>query len=325
MTFRSGLAVLACAISWLLVFPALGQTYPSKPVRIIVPFPPGGSGDTLVRTIGQRMAESSSWGQPIIVENRPGANTILGAELVARAAPDGYTLFVPVDSTLTMNPFVYRKLPYSVEADFAPITLLAEQSLLLTVNPAKVKAKTLSEFVAEAKQAPGKYNIGIGAIVAQVTAELLKSTTGMDLVIVPHKGGPDSLNSLLSGAIESSISDITPYVPHIREGRLRAIAVTRARRSAALPDTPTISESGYPGFDVRSWFGLLAPRAVSRDVVMKINAEVTAALKHPDVVKRLSTIGLEPLPGTPEEFAEVIRADTAKWSKIIQAAGIRIE
>jgi tripartite-type tricarboxylate transporter receptor subunit TctC len=319
------LGFMASAVLGLFPVPALSQTFPTKPVRIVVPFPPGGSGDTLVRVLGQKMAESPSWGQTVLVENRPGANTIIGADLVAKSAPDGYTLFVPVDSTLTMNPFVYRKLPYNAETDFAPTALLAEQSLLLTVNPTKVKARTLQEFVSEVKQAPGRFNIGIGAIVAHVAAELLKSTTGMNLVVIPHKGGPDSLNSLLSGSIESAISDITPYVPHIRDGRLRALAVTRARRSAALPDVPTVAEEGYPGFDVRSWFGLVAPRTTPRDVVMKINTEVNAALNHPDVRKRLADVGLEPLPGTPEQFAAVIKADTAKWSKVIQEAGIRIE
>jgi tripartite-type tricarboxylate transporter receptor subunit TctC len=324
-SMRAFIAISASVILGALSTPASCQTFPSKPVRIVVPFPPGGSGDTLVRVVGQKMAESSGWGQTVLVENRPGANTIIGADLVAKSPPDGYTLFVPVDSTLTMNPFVYRKLPYNAETDFAAIALLAEQSLLLTVNPTKVKARTLAEFVSEVKQSPGRYNIGIGAIVAHVAAELLKSTTGMNLVVIPHKGGPDSLNSLLSGSIESAISDITPYVPHLREGRLRALAVTRARRSAALPDVPTVAEQGYPGFDVRSWFGLVAPRATSREVVMKINAEVNAALNHPDVRKRLLDVGLEPLPGTPEQFAAVIKGDTAKWSKVIQDAGIRIE
>jgi tripartite-type tricarboxylate transporter receptor subunit TctC len=289
-----------------------------------VPFPPGGSGDTLTRIVGQKLTASPSWAQPVVVENRPGANTILGADLVAKSPPDGYTLFVAVDSTVTMNPFVYRKLPYG-EGDLVPVVFLAEQSLLLTVNPAKVKAHNLREFVAEVKQNPGKFNIGIGALVAQVAAELLKSTTGMDLVVIPHKGGPDSLNSLLSGSIEATISDITPYVPHIREGRLRALAVTRARRSNALPDVPTVAEQGYPGYDVRSWFGLFAPRGTPREVVSKINQEVINALKHEDAKKRLSDVGLEPQYMTPEEFAQVIKSDADKWSKVIRQAGIRIE
>jgi tripartite-type tricarboxylate transporter receptor subunit TctC len=223
-----------------------------------------------------------------------------------------------------MNPFVYRKLPYG-EGDLIPVAFLAEQSLLLTVNPAKVKARNLKEFVAEVKQSPGKMNIGIGALVAHVAAELLKSTTGMDLLVIPHKGGPDSLNSLLSGSIESAVSDITPYVPHIREGRLRALAVTRARRSGALPDVPTVAEQGYPGYDVRSWFGLLAPRGTTREVVAKINQEVIQALKHEDAKKRLGDVGLEPQYLTPEQFAAVIKSDADKWSKVIRQAGIRIE
>jgi tripartite-type tricarboxylate transporter receptor subunit TctC len=300
------------------------QSFPAKPVRIIVPFPPGGSGDTLTRIVGQKLTASPSWAQSVVVENRPGANTILGADLLVKSPADGYTLFVAVDSTVTMNPFVYRKLPYG-EGDLVPVVFLAEQSLLLTVNPAKVKARNLREFVAEAKQNPGKLNIGIGALVAQVAAELLKSTTGMDLVVIPHKGGPDSLNSLLSGSIEATISDITPYVPHIREGRLRALAVTRARRSNALPDVPTVAEQGYPGYDVRSWFGLFAPRNTPREVVSKINHEVINALKQEDAKKRLSDVGLEPQYMTPEEFAQVIKSDADKWSKVIRQAGIRIE
>jgi tripartite-type tricarboxylate transporter receptor subunit TctC len=321
MTFRTLLCGAVLALSGAT---CLAQSFPAKPVRIIVPFPPGGSGDTLTRIVGQKLTESATWAQPVVVENRPGANTIIGADLVAKSPPDGHTLFVAVDSTVTMNPFVYRKLPYG-EGDLIPVAFLAEQSLLLTVNPAKVKARNLKEFVAEVKQSPGKMNIGIGALVAHVAAELLKSTTGMDLLVIPHKGGPDSLNSLLSGSIESAVSDITPYVPHIREGRLRALAVTRARRSGALPDVPTVAEQGYPGYDVRSWFGLLAPRGTTREVVAKINQEVIQALKHEDAKKRLGDVGLEPQYLTPEQFAAVIKSDADKWSKVIRQAGIRIE
>jgi tripartite-type tricarboxylate transporter receptor subunit TctC len=301
---------------------ALGQAYPSRPIRILVPFPPGGSGDTFARVLGQKFTES--WGQPAIVESRPGGNTIIAADAVAKSPPDGYTLLLAVDATLTMNPYLYRKLPYKVESDLAPVALLAEQSLLLAVHP-KSGVKSLHEFVAYAKANPGKVNLGIGSSVAQVAAELIKSAIGVDAVIVPYKGGSDTLQALAAGTIEASISDINPYLSYIRDGRLTAVAVTRARRSQSLPDVPSVSESGYSAVDVRSWFGMLAPGATPRPVVLKLNQELNRIIALPDVRERLANMGLEPLTGTTEQFAAVIKSDSAKWSKVISDAGIRLD
>ncbi|MSQ73916.1 MAG: tripartite tricarboxylate transporter substrate binding protein [Betaproteobacteria bacterium] len=301
---------------------APAQEFPSRPIRILVPFPPGGSGDTLTRLVGVKLTES--WKQQVIVENRPGGNTIIASELVSKSSPDGHTLLLAVDSTMTMNPSLYAKLPYTL-ADFAPIALLAEQSLLLSVNPSKIAARNFQEFVAYAKAHPGKINLGTGAIVSQVTVELIKAAAGIDIVIVPFKGGPESLQNLLGGSIEASLSDITPYVPHIREGRLRAIALSRARRSASLPEVPTIAESGYPEIDAHSWFGLFAPAATPPAVVSRLNAEVNRILQLPDVSTRLAGVGLEVARGSPEQFTAIIRSQSEKMSRVIKAAGIRLE
>jgi tripartite-type tricarboxylate transporter receptor subunit TctC len=302
--------------------PLVAQEYPSRPMRILVPFPAGGSGDTFARVLGQKLTEA--FGQPAIVENRPGANTIIAAEAVAKSPPDGYTMLLAVDATLTMNPFLYQKLPYKVDSDLAPVALLAEQSMMLSAH-SKTRIKTLPEFIAYAKANPGKLNVGIGASVAHVAAELIKTALNVDYVIVPYKGGGDTMQALAAGSIEAAVSDITPVIPHVKEGRINAVAVTRAKRTQSLPDVPSISELGYPSVDVRSWFGMLVAGATPRPIVMKLNQEFNRIIALPEVRARLVTIGLEPLTGTPEQFTALIKSDSAKWSKVIKEAGIKLD
>jgi tripartite-type tricarboxylate transporter receptor subunit TctC len=304
---------------------ALAQSYPDKPVRLIVPFPPGGSSDTVMRIIGQKLYESPSWGQPVIILNKPGANTVVAAKEVAQSAPDGYTLFQAVDSTMTINTLVMKDVGYDPQRGFTPITLLTEQPLLITVNPSKMKARSMKELVQEVKQAPGKFNLGTGAIVTQGAAALIKASTGMDIVLVPFKGGAETLQNILSGTIEIAMSDIAPYIGAITGGKVVGIAVTSAKRSSALPDVLTLVESGYPDIDVRTWNGLFAPRDLPREIVTKINQEVTRILRMPEVKSRLSTLGLEASPSTSEELTAIVKSDTARWEKVLSAAPIRIK
>lgn len=299
---------------------AFAQPYPDRPVRLIVPFPAGGSSDTAARIIAQKLSESPSWGQPVIIVNKPGGATMVAANEVAQSAPDGYTLLSAVDSTMTMNHFVFKGVTYDAERDFTPITLLTDQPLLISVNPTKMKSRTMRELVQEVKESPGKFNLGTGAIVTQGTAELIKAATGMDIVLVPFKGGADTLNGILSGTIELAMSDIAPYVPQIEAGKVVGIAVTRSTRSSALPDVPTLAESGYPQIDVRTWNALFGPRGIPPEIAAKINQEVTRILRMPDIKSRFSTLGLETAPSTPEELMAVIKSDTARWQKVLKAA-----
>jgi len=276
----------------------------------------------LARLLGQKLTEK--WGQQVIVDNRPGGNTIIGAELAAKSAPDGHTLLQTIDFTLTMNQALYATLPYDPVKSFAPVSLLTMQSLQLSVNP-KFPAKSLKELVEYAKANPGKINYGTGAITSQIAGELFKSVAGVEMTNIPFKGAALVLQPLLSGEIDMAISDIPTLAPHIKAGRLRGLATTGPIRAQALPDLPTIAESGYPGFEVRYWFGLVAPAATPKYIIDKLNAEVSIILGLSEIRERLAGAGLEPSPGTVEQFAALIKADADKWSKVIRAAKIRLD
>lgn len=302
---------------------AFAGGYPDRPIRLIVPFPPGGSSDAIVRIIGQKLQES--WGQPIIILNKPGGNTVVAAKEVIQASPDGYTLFSAVDSTMTLNQFIMSDAGYNAERDFTPITLLTEQPLLISVNPNKLKARTTAALVQEVKAAPGKFNLGTGAIVTQAAAELIKTVTGMNFVIVPFKGGAETIEAVLSGTIDIAMSDIAPYIEPIHAGSIVGIAVTGSQRSSALPQVPTMAETGYPQVDVRTWNALFAPAGLPHDVADKINREVTRILRMPDVKSRLSTLGLEASPTTPRELSAIITSDTARWQKVLSNSPLRLQ
>lgn len=296
------------------------QAYPVKPIRIVVPQSPGASTDLTARLIGQKL--SDALGQPVVVDNRPGAGSIMGTDLVAKATPDGYTLLV-VASSITINPSLHRKLPYDTQRDLAPITQLSAFPNMLVVHPS-VPVKTVQELVALAKSKPGQINYGSSGAGTgtHLSAELFKNMTGIDMVHVPYKGGGPAVTALLGGHVQLNFATIVSVLPHVRTGKLRAIAVTTARRSPAAPEVPTIAESGVPGYDHGPWNGMLAPAKTPTPVIAKLNAEVVKIVHAPEMRALLAGEGAEAVGNTPEAFAAIIKAETAKWAKVIKSAGI---
>ena len=297
--------------------------YPARPVRIIVPQSPGASTDLTARLIAQRLADAFK--QPVVVDNRPGAGTISGTEIVARATPDGYTLLV-VASSITINPSIYKKLPYDPVRDFAPVTQLLTFPNLIVAHPS-VPVKTLQDLLALARAKPGELNYasagrGTGT---HMSAELLKTMTGIDIVQVPYKGGGPAITAILGGQVQLNVGTIVALLPHVRSGKLRAIAVTTAKRSAAAPDIPTVAESGVPGYDHGPWNGLFAPGKAPKAVVAQINAEVVRVLRSPEFSTVVAKQGAETVGNSPGEFASVVKSEIAKWAKVVKAAGIRAE
>ena len=300
---------------------AHAQTYPSRPIRYIVPQAPGGSSDTLARIVTQRAGEGL--GQQLVVDNRPGATGIIGAEVVARANPDGYTLLQVATSHAT-NPGMQAKLPYDTVRDFAPVSLLSQQPNIFLVHPS-VPVKTVKDLIAYVKSKPGQVNFassGTGGS-QHLAGELLKSTAGIEMTHIPYKGSPPALVDVLAGRVPLMSSTMPPALPHIKTGKVRAIAVTSAKRSPVLPEVPTVAESGVPGYEAIAWQGLVAPAGTPRPVIARVNAEFVKALKLPDVVAKLNDQGLETVASTPEWFAQYIKTEIAKWSKVIKAAGIK--
>ena len=301
----------------------LAQAYPSKPIRIVVPFPAGGPSDVQARVIGQKMGESLD--QQVLVDNRPGANTIIGAEAVAKAPPDGHTLLMVIDSTLTMNPYLYRKLPYDPQKDFAPISMTAWSPLILVVDGA-TGPKSVKELLQEARANPGKLSFGAGTITTQLAGELLKSAAGVNMVYVPYKGSPGTVQGLLSNDVKFIIDGVTSSVPHIRSGKFRVLASLTARPIAALPNLASLAtEAGLAGFDVAVWLGLVAPAGTPAEIVNKLSQEIARILALPDVKEKHAAIGLDPASNTPSEFTAFIRAEAERWGKTIKEAGIRLD
>lgn len=314
----------ALAFGWAAPFlPAQAQeTFPARSVRLIVPFPPGGSTDVLARLLGQKLTER--WGQTVLIDNRAGGNTVIGAQGAATAPADGYTLFMPIDFTLTMNQALYSKLPYDPRKDFTPITLLTEQSLLISIHP-KLPVRSLKEFIAYAKANPGKISYGTGAFISQVAGEILKRETGIDMVNVSFRGSIPTLQALAAGDVQMTISDLLPYFPYLKDGRVIGLATTGKTRAQSLPDLPTVAELGYPNYGVRSWFGLVAPAGTPAAVTRKINEDVRAVLADRAIRERLEALGLETVTGTERQFLNVIEKDTTVYTKAIKDAGIRVE
>src|SRR3954467_11233108 len=280
---------------------ALAQDYPAKPLRFIVPFPPGGGNDTVARAIAQQM--SPALGQPVVIDNRPGAGGSIGADLAAKAPADGYTLFLAGVGSHVVNPNLHAKLSYDPVRDFAPITLVASAPSVLVVNPG-VPARTIAELTAYARASPGKLNYasnGNGSA-AQLAATMYESMAGVRMVHVPYKGIAPALTDLLSGEVQLMFGTVVALVPHIQSGKLRALAVTGKKRSALIPDVPTLRESGLPEYEAGSWYGIEAPAGTPRPVIDQLNALIVKALRQPDVAKRLPTHGAEGVGGTPEEI-----------------------
>ena len=301
---------------------AFAQAYPTKPIRFIVALAPGGGVDTTARIVGQKL--SDAWGQQVLIENRPGAGGTIAAEAVARAAPDGYTLLV-TSSGHTSAASLY-KLPYDAIADFAAVTVIVVAPNVLVVHPS-LPVRSVKELVAFAKARPDELLFGSSGngSPAHMSLELLKLMTGVRMVHVPYKGTAPSITDLVAGRISATASSVVSTMPHVKAGRLRALAVMSARRSAGVPQLPTVAEAGIPGFANDVWYGMLAPAATPRTVVVRLSEGISSAIAAPDVKERMLAGGLEPVGNPPDEFAAYLRSEVAKWSKVIRAAGIRVE
>jgi tripartite-type tricarboxylate transporter receptor subunit TctC len=319
---------LLSLIAVLVLFPlatpqAAAQAYPTKPVRMIVPWAPGGTTDILGRVIAQKMGEK--WGQPVLVENRGGAAGNIGTEAAARSPADGYTLVLGTMSSHAMNQFLYEKMTFDPVADLAPISLVANVATVLVVNPS-LPVKNVNELIALARAKPGQLNFASGGIASfnQLCAELLKMSTRIDIVHVPYKGGGPAVADLVGGKVDMLFTGAPVTMSHIKSGRLKVLAVTDSQRSAALPDTPTMGES-VPGYEFNNWYGIMAPAGTPRPLIDLLNAEVHRILALPDVRERFSGLGADPTPSTPEKFAAVMKTDAEKWGRIIKQAGVRAE
>ena len=298
------------------------DAYPSKPIRIIVPFPPGGGTDTVARAVAARMTES--WKVPVTVDNRPGGNTLIGAEAAAKAAPDGYTLFVAIDSTLAMNQSLYTKLPYDPVNSFSPLTMAINMPMVLAVHPS-VKVQNVKELLALAKERGGQLAYAHGALPAQVAGESFKAATGANILAVPYKGGAPAMIDVVGGTVPVIFDALGPAMSHIKGGKVRALAVTSGARSPLLPDVPTLAEAGVPGVDLVTWIGFLTPSGVDKAIATKLNHEIVRILQLREVREQLSGMGMTVVAGTPEQFAQTIKDDTVKFSRIIKSAGIRLD
>jgi tripartite-type tricarboxylate transporter receptor subunit TctC len=302
----------------------LAELYPSKPIHIVAPFPPGGPVDILSRTIGNKLAQTL--GQPVVVDNRAGAGGNIGADAVAKSAPDGYTLLMGFVGTHAINPSLYGKMPYDNVKDFEPVTLVAVVTIVLVVNPS-VPATSINELIALARSKPGELTFGSPGhgTPQHLAGELFNSIAGVQMLHVPYKGAVPALTDLLGGQLSMIFSSMPPALPHIKNGKLRALGVTSATRSPATPELPTIAESGLKGYVVNNWYGILAPRGTPKEIVAKLNAEIVKILKMPDVKESLSAQGAEPFTSTPQQFAVYIKEETEKWAKIIKYSGVQVE
>lgn len=298
---------------------AQAQQYPIKPVRIISPFAPGGGTDVVARALAAKLTET--WRQPVVVDNRPGAETIIGTDLAAKAPPDGYTMLVG-SASLSTNPSLFKKLPYDTARDFAPITLNVREPYLFLVHPS-LPVHTVKELIAYSKANPKGLSYGAGGSQNHLAMEWFKLDTGANMVYVPYRGVSVAITDLVGGRLECMF--ITPVAGgvHVRAGKVRAIAVTGSKRSPSLPDVPTVAEAAIPGFDASAWNGVVVPAAVPQAIQAKLNRDIVAALHTPETRERLAAVGLEPIGTTPEEFAAFIRKETATWARVVKAAGLQ--
>jgi tripartite-type tricarboxylate transporter receptor subunit TctC len=327
---RARTLVRGCAIALLGVLAAnagaqTAAAYPNRPITIIVGFTAGGSTDVIARLVAEELRKA--WGQPVVVDNKPGAGGNIGAAIVAKARPDGYTLLMGSVGPLAINATLYAKMPYDNLRDFTPVSQVVHVPNMLVVNPASVPVKNFSEFVALLKANPGKYfysSTGVGTS-SHLSGELLSTAAGVQITHVPYKGSV-ALGDLLAGdQVHFMFATIPSVIQLVRAGKLHALAVTSLKRSASAPDLPTVAESGYPGFEASSWFGLLGPADMPRDIALKLQTEVAQMLKKPEIRELLIQQGADPVGSTPDEFAAYIRAETAKWAKVVKASGARAE
>ena len=297
------------------------QTFPSKPIRFVLGFPPGGSNDLIARLISPRL--SNSLGQQVIVDNRPGADGLIARDMVAKSTPDGYTITLTSLTALVLSPLL-RNLPYDPLKEFAPIARLAQVQNILIAHPT-VPARTLKEFIALAKARPGKLNYassGDGGT-GHFAGELLKSMTGIDIVHIPYKGGGLAINDLLAGHVETFMAVISTAVPHVQAGKAKAYGVTGGKRTAALPDVPTIAEAGVPGYEATNWYGIVAPAHTAQPVVRRLNAEIVAAMNDGEVRQFLGSRGVDVFTSTPEEFSAYLKSEAVKWTAILRSLAVK--
>lgn len=320
---RSGLTLSLALTLCLPAYHAGAQAYPSKPIRLIDPFPPGGGSGVMARMIGQKLSET--WGQPVVVDNRAGAGGALGSELVARSAPNGYTLLMATAGTAVSNPLL-SNVPFDPLKDFAPVVQTTSVQLMLATHPS-LPVRSVKEFVALARAQPGKINFasaGNGTF-THLSGELFKAMAKVDIVHVPYRGGGPAMADLLGGQVQVTWASLVNVLPHTKTGKLRPVAVTGSRRALAAPELPTIAESGLPGYEVIQWYGVLAPAATPDEVIDKLNREINAILSLPEIRVRTLSSGAEPAGGTPQQFATMLKTEITKWAKVIKDMGIRID
>ena len=303
---------------------ANAQAYPTRPIRLVVPFPAGGSLDVVARAIGQKLTEA--WGQPVVIDNRPGAGGNIGADLVAKSAPDGYTILEGALSTHAVNVSLYAKMPYDPIKDFAPITLVAVTPNVLVLN-VSYPVNSVPELLAYARANPGKLSFGSGSngSAGHLAGELFKTEAGVDMVHIPYKGGAPAMQALLAGDTQLMFDNLANSAAQLKAGKLKALAVTTAKRSSLMPELPTLSETGLPGFDIYTWWGFMAPAGTPKEIIAKWNAEVTRILNSPEIKAFFAQQGAEPAPDSPEQFAALIRSEISKYAKIVKQSGAKVD
>jgi len=324
---RSASGVLRLIVAMALMAAATfvaAQAYPSKAIRFVLPYPPGGGVDTIARPLARRL--SDNLGQQVVVDNRGGAGGAIGMEIVARSAPDGYTIVLAITAQLAVNVSLFKKLPYDPVRDYAPITLLATGPYLLVVHPS-LPAKSVKELIALARARPGDltYASSGNGSGGHLAAELLKNMAGINMLHVPYKGGGPALVDLLAGQVQVLFATYVTSKPHIQSGRVRALGVSTAKRPAALPDLPTIAEAGVPGYDSGVWYGILAPAGTPQEIIAKLNSEILRVLNHPELRNLLVGGGIEPIGSPPEELGRYIKSEITKWAKVVKEAGVRVD
>jgi tripartite-type tricarboxylate transporter receptor subunit TctC len=322
-SLRQFVSMLVLVLGWFSASPALADVYPSRPIRLVVGYAAGGATDVIARLVGQKLSEAL--GQPVVIENRPGAGATVASDMVARSAPDGYTIFMSTIAN-TINSSLYPKLPFDFVRDFSPITLVASIPNVLVVHPS-VPAKDLKEFIALAKSKPGEINFassGSGSSI-HLSGELFNLVAGVKLIHIPYKGSAPAMTDLIGGQVQSMFDNLPSALPYIKAGKLRALGLTSNVRSAAVPTIPTLAEAGLPGCEIISWFSLSAPAKTPNEIIARLNAETAKALMQPDTKEKLAAMGAEPIPSTPEAAAAFIKTETAKWAQVVKASGARVD
>lgn len=317
MSFNRFRAALACFV--LAAGAAQAQSYPSKPITLVVPFAAGSATDNLARVIAEKLG--TAWKQPVVIDNKPGASGFIAAQQVANAKPDGYTVFITANTTHASNSALFKTLPYDPVKDFEPVSTLGTVPLAMVVHPS-IPAKNVAELIAYGKANPGKLSFGSGSTSSRMAGEMFKSMAGIDMVNIQYKSNPQAVTDLLGGQIQLVIADAVTTMPNAKAGKLRALAISTARRSPIAPELPTVAESGLPGYEMVGWFAAYVPAKTPKDIVAKLNAEIVAILDSQDAKARLAAVGIETTTSTPQGLAEFQRVETAKWAKLVKAAGI---